>query len=69
MSANLGLRTNIIRHHGFELGVKIPFIRSTLFSAKQISLNETNHTMSLPFSYKASIKRDFSITFSYLYTF
>ena len=67
MAANLGLRTNIAKHHGFEIGIRLPFIRSALLKTTAIRVN--NVSEEIPFSYNVSIKRDFSISFSYLYTF
>ncbi|WP_104690841.1 outer membrane protein [Helicobacter heilmannii] len=56
---NFGFRTNIYKHNGLELGVKIPMLVNPFFPSKSANTN----------GYYYSLKRDYSVYVRYLYTF
>ncbi|BEG56507.1 Outer membrane protein [Helicobacter sp. NHP21005] len=56
---NFGFRTNLYKHNGLELGIKIPMLVNPFFPSKS-----TNTA-----GYYYSLKRDYSVYVRYLYTF
>ena len=51
---NLGVRTEIAKHHGFEFATKIPLTETTLISAG---------------GFKATMRQNYSIGLRYIYSF
>ncbi|GMB96119.1 outer membrane protein [Helicobacter sp. NHP22-001] len=56
---NFGFRTNIYKHNGLELGVKLPMLVNPFFPSKSANTNWLYY----------SLKRDYSVYLRYLYTF
>ncbi|CRF41825.1 outer membrane protein [Helicobacter ailurogastricus] len=56
---NFGFRTNLFKHNGLELGVKLPMLVNPFFPSKSANTG----------GYYYSLKRDYSVYVRYLYTF
>ncbi|PAF42050.1 outer membrane protein [Helicobacter sp. 11S03491-1] len=63
-----GLRTNFHKHHGFELGVKIPLLQDEIFKDVNDTLRP-NVATTIKENLKTDIQRRYSVYLSYLYTF
>ncbi|PAF44473.1 outer membrane protein [Helicobacter sp. 11S02596-1] len=61
---DVGLRSNLYKHHGFEIGMKIPLLEQTIFEDK-----DDNSKIVVSTSDRTIVKHKYSFYVSYLYTF
>lgn len=60
--ANVGLRTNIARHHGLEIFARIPFLRDTI-------LKKNESITGMKWSIETSLKNRYGVGVRYNFTF
>lgn len=63
LSLNVGLRTNIAKHHGIELVAKVPFLKTTLLNKTFTAPTGTSHVL------KDTLHQAFSVTARYTFSF
>ncbi|PAF47423.1 hypothetical protein BKH41_07530 [Helicobacter sp. 12S02232-10] len=64
-----GLRTNLYKHHGFEVGVKVPLLQDKIFNDKDDTIPTEVPIITADMSNTTKVQRNYSVYVSYLYTF